>query len=81
MTTRYPDLAAKWSEAKELVLKMAGERLGPPPERVRFALEDLSSDKFDKINVVLVRLMQLNSLKSWDDLVPVIEAANRKRQG
>jgi hypothetical protein len=81
ITSRHPDLAVKWSEAKELVLKIAAKRLGPPPERVRLALEGLSPDKFDKIKVVLVRLMQLNSLKSWDDLVPLIEAANRKVGG
>jgi acyl carrier protein len=77
ITARYPDLTAKWSEAKEVVLKMVEKRLGPPPENVRLALEGLSPDKFDTVKVALVRFMQLANLKSWDDLLPIIEAAKR----
>jgi hypothetical protein len=77
ITARYPDLTAKWSQAKEMMLDLLAERLGPPPKRVRLALEGVSPDKFDKVNVNVVRLMRLNSLRSWDDLALVIEAANR----
>ena len=77
ITARHPDLAAKWSQAKEGVLKTVANHLGPPPEHVRLALEGLSPDKFDKVKEFLVQLMQINSLKTWDDVVVTIQAVNR----
>lgn len=68
ITSRYPDLAAKWS-TKQLVLDLMTKRFGPPPEAIRMALDGLRPSKFHKIG--LGRLMRLNT---WADVVSVVRA-------
>jgi len=68
ITSRHPDLAAKWSSAKEIMIEIATARFGPPPEDVRLALDRLDLDKFAK-----VELDRLVRVKSWDELVVLVQ--------
>ena len=71
IVSRHPDLAIKWSSAKEKVMKVATNRLGPPPDAIRMTLEGMHASKFDKVD--WGRLVHVNT---WHDVVVLVKAAN-----
>ena len=73
LTSRYPDLADKWSVAKKRVLHYATKRFGPPNDAVRADLDRIESSKFEKVEWI-----RLHRAKNWPEVIAMIKTSGRQ---